>query len=142
MLHGEQCLEEPWERLQCILPQMHLVSSFVFRYNFKPPTSNICIIFLRPFFWMLWHREFNLVYPESRYGLLPCFYAFPDILYNTWQATCLNWSVLRKLCWRTALLIVSVYSLIFTYFFLIMIFWTQIRFLGSLLCWLHSCTKV
>lgn len=37
------------KKAEYILPQIHLVPRFVFRYNFKPPATNIYIIFLRLF---------------------------------------------------------------------------------------------
>lgn len=71
--------------------QMHLVTRFVFAYSFKPPATKIYIIFVRFVFVVVGchdiPKEFNLVYPESGYGLLPCFYSFPDIIYNRCQAT-------------------------------------------------------
>lgn len=76
---------------------------------------------------------------HSESGLLPCSHAFPDIIYNAWQAT--GFKLLRpeKVPGKmAALLLFSMYLLVFIY----MLFWTQPTSLGSLLSFLHPCIKV
>lgn len=62
--------------------------------------------------------EANLVtHHESGFDLLPCFHAFPDIIYTTSKAIVFNCSVLKKFWGKAALLIFSMYLLMFIYMF-------------------------
>lgn len=139
---AKQCLEL-WERLQCKGQRDIYLRCILFLDCSWMWFCVSCDKHLHPVYkthlllldvWKAIEHNF-LVYPESGYGL--CFdFAFSLIEYGVCpRKLYLNFSVLRKFWERDALSIFSTYLLAFIYpiFSLIMIFWTQITYLGSLL---------
>lgn len=78
------------------------------------------------------------VYPEYGYGLLPCFHTFPDIINSICQATVFKFVYPEKVLGMD--FSVNIYYALID--ICLHIFWTQMTFIGLLLCLIHSCIKV
>lgn len=57
------------------------------------------------------------MYPESEYGLDPCFHDLPDIAYSKFQPIVSKFFCLEKVPGRAALLIFSIYLLAHIYIY-------------------------
>lgn len=114
IMHGEQCPEELWERLQGkgrgLLPQVGCLPWVVLGCDFMTPLLDTYISLIRHAYSCQMsehsyrtqsehidpisermHWVFSV--PEPGHGLLPGFHAFPGIIYSMCQAT-----VLKLLC--------------------------------------------
>lgn len=111
-------IEAPGKRAEGLLPQVHFVACIVLRCDFMPLVTNIDIQFVRLVIVECQTKSIEpnpVTTPESEYGLLSFFCAFPDIIYRMYQTMVFKLVCPEKDLGRAALLIVSICLLMFIY---------------------------
>ena len=96
----------PETKAQGLLPQVQFFPWIALGCDFMPPVTNIyktCLFLLDV--WILLQNPIWSVYLESGYILLPCFCAFPDIIYSMCQ-TILFKLIYYEEVWEMAVLLI------------------------------------